>query len=303
MNDRMVNELHAVIEQLGGEPILGHPLKTETDLQSAIREGFPQTVVKEVMQAAGITLKELATSLDLSARSLQRRRREGRLARHESDRLYRLARVIALTKHYLGNEETATRWLKRPNRALGGRAPFELIDTELGARAVENVLGRILPTAASVDERLPNPPQALFQKTAGRRRRLSLWRRWSSAGVRLAYTSEHLSLAIIEYFVHVDPDDPPKDLVVVAAEVSNRVSRIAISAKQLPAKWHRTPVLPALTAIGDRFVRDRRAAILIVPSALAPVESNWLINPQHSDFSKIRVHPGEVFRYDPRFFR
>ena len=95
------------------------------------------------MQAAGITLKELATSLDLSARSLQRRRRQGRLARYESDRLYRLARIVALAKHYLGNEEAAHRWLKRPNRALGGRTPLALIDTELGARAVENVLGRI----------------------------------------------------------------------------------------------------------------------------------------------------------------
>jgi len=139
----MVNELHAVIEELGGEPTLGHPLRTEADLQDAIREGFPQTVVKEVMHAAGITLKELATTLDLSARSLQRRRRQGRLARYESDRLYRLARIVALAKHYLGNEEAAHRWLKRPNRALGGRTPLALIDTEPGARAVENVLGRI----------------------------------------------------------------------------------------------------------------------------------------------------------------
>jgi putative toxin-antitoxin system antitoxin component (TIGR02293 family) len=139
----MVNELQAVIEQLGGKPVLGHPLQTEADLQDAIRKGFPQTVVKAVMHAAGITLKELATSLDLSPRSLQRRRREGRLARYESDRLYRLARMVALAKHYLGNEEAAIRWLKRPNRALGGRTPLELIDTELGARSVENVLGRI----------------------------------------------------------------------------------------------------------------------------------------------------------------
>jgi len=48
-----------------------------------------------------------------------------------------------LAKHYLGNDETATRWLRRSNRALGGSTPLELIDTELGARAVENVLGRI----------------------------------------------------------------------------------------------------------------------------------------------------------------
>ena len=65
------------------------------------------------------------------------------MARYESDRLYRLARIVALAKHYLGNEEAAHRWLKRPNRALGGRTPLALIDTELGARAVENVLGRI----------------------------------------------------------------------------------------------------------------------------------------------------------------
>jgi len=139
----MVNELHAVVEELGGEPVLGRSLRTEMDLQASIREGFPQTVVEEVMHAAGLTLKELATSLDLSPRSLQRRRREGRLAQYESDRLYRLARIIALAKHYLGDDEAARRWLKRPNRALGGSTPLELIDTELGARAVENVLGRI----------------------------------------------------------------------------------------------------------------------------------------------------------------
>jgi len=95
------------------------------------------------MHAAGLTLKELATSLDLSPRSLQRRRAEGRLARYESDRLYRLARIVALAKRYLGEDQTAKRWLRRPNRALGGRTPLQLIDTEPGARAVENVLGRI----------------------------------------------------------------------------------------------------------------------------------------------------------------
>jgi putative toxin-antitoxin system antitoxin component (TIGR02293 family) len=143
MVDRMVNELHAVVEELGGEPALGRALRTQTDLQAAIREGFPQAVVEEVMQAARLTLKELAASLDLSARSLQRRRREGRLVRIESDRLYRLARIVALAKYYIGDAEAATRWLKRPNRALEGKSPLELVDTEPGARAVENVLGRI----------------------------------------------------------------------------------------------------------------------------------------------------------------
>jgi putative toxin-antitoxin system antitoxin component (TIGR02293 family) len=143
MGDRMVSELHAVVEGLGGASVFRRLPRTETDLRTEIRQGFPQTVVAVVMRSAGLTLKGLAACLDLSPRSLQRRRGQGRLARYESDRLYRLARVVALAKHYLGGEEAATRWLKRPNRALGGSTPLELIDTELGARAVENVLGRI----------------------------------------------------------------------------------------------------------------------------------------------------------------
>lgn len=127
--------------------------------------------------------------------------------------------------------------------------------------------------------------------------------RWSSPGIRLAYTAEHLSLAMVEYFVHIDADDLPKDLVLVTAEIPDGVSRTSISAKQLPANWRQSPAPAELAQIGDGFVREGSAAILIVPSALAPAESNWLINPQHPEFSRVRVLPPESFRYDPRFFK
>src|ERR1700690_45223 len=139
----MVNELRAVIHELGVEHTLGRLLSSDHDLREAIREGFPSAVVEELMRASGLTLKELAESLDLSPRSLQRRRRSGRLARFESDRLYRLARIVALAQQSLGDRDNAVRWLKRSNRALGGIAPVSAIDTELGARQVEDVLGRI----------------------------------------------------------------------------------------------------------------------------------------------------------------
>ena len=139
----MARQLQAVIEELGGKQTLGRSLATEDDLRKAIREGFPPAVVEELMRASGLTLKELASALDLSPRSLQRRRRSGRLARYESDRLYRLARIVALANEFLGDHEQAIRWLKHPNRALGGIAPVEALDTELGARQVENILGRI----------------------------------------------------------------------------------------------------------------------------------------------------------------
>src|SRR5271157_5322084 len=139
----MANELRAVVEELGGEQTLGRALSSDQDMREAIREGFPLEVLQELMRASGLTLKELAGALDLSPRSLQRRRRGGRLARYESDRLYRLARIVAISNEYLGGHERALRWLKRPNRALGGLAPITAIDTELGARQVENILGRI----------------------------------------------------------------------------------------------------------------------------------------------------------------
>ncbi len=139
----MANTLQAVVEELGGKHTLGRHLSTEDDMREAIRQGFPPAVVEELMRASGLTLKELAAALDLSPRSLQRRRRTGRLARYESDRLYRLARIIALADEFLGDHERAVRWLKRPNRALGGVAPVAALDTELGARQIENILGRI----------------------------------------------------------------------------------------------------------------------------------------------------------------
>jgi putative toxin-antitoxin system antitoxin component (TIGR02293 family) len=139
----MVNELRAVVKELGGRSVLGRNLASQRDLSDAIREGFPPAVVEELMRASGLTLKELADALDLSPRSLQRRRRSGRLARFESDRLYRMARIVALAQQSLGDRESAVRWLKRPNRALGNVPPVNSMDTELGARQVENVLGRI----------------------------------------------------------------------------------------------------------------------------------------------------------------
>ena len=126
--------------------------------------------------------------------------------------------------------------------------------------------------------------------------------RWSSPGVRLAYTAERQSLAIIEYFVHVDSDILPKDIVMVTAEIPDGVSRTSISQRNLPANWRANPAPPNLARFGDEFVRDSRAAILIVPSVLAPAESNWLINPRHPDFARIRVRSREAFAYDSRFF-
>jgi RES domain-containing protein len=108
---------------------------------------------------------------------------------------------------------------------------------------------------------------------------------------------------MLEYFVHIDLDDPPEDLVLATADIPDTVARVEIAISQLAASWRQTPAPPELAAIGDEFFESRRATILIVPSALAPSESNWLINPLHPGFSKIKLRPVKAFRYDLRFFR
>jgi RES domain-containing protein len=127
--------------------------------------------------------------------------------------------------------------------------------------------------------------------------------RWSSPGTRLVYTSEHQSLAMLEYFVHLDPEDAPDDLALATADVQENVSRERVKTRGLSAHWRETPAPPELAQIGDGFVKKAETCLLLVPSALAVNENNWLINPQHPDFKKITVHGSEPLQYDPRMFR
>jgi RES domain-containing protein len=105
--------------------------------------------------------------------------------------------------------------------------------------------------------------------------------RWSSPGTRLSYTSEHQSLAMLEYFVHLDVDDAPGDLVLAVAEIPDDLARERAEIGNLPANW-----------------RESAA-----PPVLAPNENNWLINPAHSDYNRIVVREVEPLSYDPRMFR
>lgn len=105
---------------------------------------------------------------------------------------------------------------------------------------------------------------------------------------------------MLEYLAHLDSNDVPDDLVLASAGIPDPVARIRIKPADLPKEWTRYPAPPGLAVIGDRFVRRHKAAVLVVPSALAPVENNWLLNPNHLDFAKIRVFPAADFEYDSR---
>lgn len=126
--------------------------------------------------------------------------------------------------------------------------------------------------------------------------------RWSSPGIRLSYTSEHQSLAMLEYFVHLDKDDPPPDLVIAIAEVPEAVSREELAERDLPESWRDSVPSPQLAAFGDEFAQRAENCLLFVPSVLAPAERNCLINPAHADYNRISMLQLEPLQYDPRMF-
>jgi RES domain-containing protein len=126
--------------------------------------------------------------------------------------------------------------------------------------------------------------------------------RWSSPGTRLSYASEHQSLAMLEYFVHLDKEDPPSDLVLAVAEIPDSIRRETVKAASLPSNWRDPAAPPALTRFGNEFAHKAQHCLLRVPSVLAPAENNYLVNPAHADYRKIIFHELEPLSYDSRLF-
>ena len=130
-------------EILGGKAALGRAVSSPSDLAEIVRAGLPHSSLEAVMHLLNLPAEMLSISLALSRRTLSRRKKQARLSAGESDRLIRLARVAASAVDVFGSPERASKWLQRPNRALGGVTPLSLMDTDPGARLVEQILGRI----------------------------------------------------------------------------------------------------------------------------------------------------------------
>lgn len=137
-------ETAAIAEALGGRKVLGKTIKKSDDLAQLIRKGLPAGSLTALAQKLAVGNTVLSRKLGIPQRTLTRRlSRRSRLTAPESDRTVRLARMFANAVEMIGDEERAAEWLRTPNRALGGDRPLDQLDTDLGARAVEDVLGRI----------------------------------------------------------------------------------------------------------------------------------------------------------------
>ena len=133
----------ALAQYLGGRRALGRSIRSDLDLDDAIRSGLPVKAVESVVKAGALRASELH-ALVIPRRTLaHRKHRVGRLSREQSDRLARVVRVVASAEEAIGDGAKAARWLRKPNRTLRGRRPLDLLASDVGARLVEQELGRI----------------------------------------------------------------------------------------------------------------------------------------------------------------
>ena len=126
--------------------------------------------------------------------------------------------------------------------------------------------------------------------------------RWNSKGIAIVYTSESRALCLAEIAVHVSLGIVPKDYEIATIEIPDPYKTHEIKIKDLPNDWHTIPHSGKTQEIGDRLIRENKHLILKVPSAVVPGDFNYLINPNHKDFSKLRIIKTEPFGFDDRLF-
>jgi RES domain-containing protein len=112
--------------------------------------------------------------------------------------------------------------------------------------------------------------------------------RWNSKGVRLVYTSGSLSLATLEMMVQTHFYSALKSYVCIPIDFDPSLLQ-SIAIDDLPDNWQADPIPQSVKKAGDRWIKNQESVILKVPSAIIPVEVNYLINPSHPDFGKIVI--------------
>jgi RES domain-containing protein len=125
--------------------------------------------------------------------------------------------------------------------------------------------------------------------------------RWNHLGIPIVYTSTSRALAALEFFVNIEPNEAPDDLMIAQASVpDDAVENLDLSL--LPSTW-RSLNNKACRDLGSAWATSARSLALRVPSAVVDGDSNLLLNPRHPGFARVQLSPQKPFRYDPRMFR
>lgn len=124
--------------------------------------------------------------------------------------------------------------------------------------------------------------------------------RWNRKGFPVLYTSENISLAAMELLVNLPVADLPDDLRLITLNVPDEISMRVISFDDLPKGWRHYPPPGSLSEMGTEWIQSEESLMLRVPSAVIPQEWNVLLNPQHSEMSRVEILSVEAFGFDKR---
>lgn len=122
--------------------------------------------------------------------------------------------------------------------------------------------------------------------------------RWNSKGIHLLYTSQFISLSILESLVHLKKDEIPPTQYLLHIEFPDEKKIAEVSYKKMKKKWHEESEYTQW--IGDQFMQNKEGLVLKVPSAIVPQENNFLLNPLHAEFKKVKIISSELLQLDKR---
>lgn len=123
---------------------LGLTGRNVPELISEVERGFSFAALRRLSSYSGLNVTVLASVIDLPERTLARRRSSGKFAPDESERLLRISNIFEkAVELFEGDVVAAVKWLATPKRALNHQPPLLYSRTEVGAREVENLIGRL----------------------------------------------------------------------------------------------------------------------------------------------------------------
>lgn len=126
--------------------------------------------------------------------------------------------------------------------------------------------------------------------------------RFNRKGIAVIYSSDSLALAAMEILVHIQSTSLLGKYVFRQLTFDESLIE-TLSPVHLPHSWRDEPPAVSVQQIGDLWVREKRSAVLRVPTALLPVGANFILNPAHADFGKVGFDPPESLTFSSRLIQ
>ncbi len=123
--------------------------------------------------------------------------------------------------------------------------------------------------------------------------------RWNTPGHRAIYAADSVALAALEMLVHLGDREILYHYSVHAVHFTDR-HVMTVKPRSLPETWRNSPAPHELQVVGDAWIADRTSVVLAVPSAVVPIETNYVVNPEHPDFASLTTEGPLDFTFDPR---